>query len=133
MRPLDYARPVSFLADPILLALSGEAYARAAPEEAQGGRAKAAAAACVAVYWAISGASYLNSPWAKPLVRPLPGHDGRDWMVNSGLFRLDSRRRTPRMDLAALLIFATYPLWLWLGWDHGRRRRPRGPVRSSPT
>jgi hypothetical protein len=27
------------------------------------------------------------------------------------------------MHALAAVVFATYPLWLWLGWAHGRRAR----------
>jgi hypothetical protein len=36
------------------------------------------------------------------------------------------RRRSRREEALAFAVFASYPLWLWLGWDHGRRARPRG-------
>jgi hypothetical protein len=36
------------------------------------------------------------------------------------------RRRSARTDALAAAVFAAYPLAWWLGWDHGRRARPRG-------
>ncbi|HEX8068247.1 MAG TPA: hypothetical protein VF520_17165 [Thermoleophilaceae bacterium] len=126
---LAYARVVSFLVDPPLLVASGEAYARLAPEEAQGGLARAAAAACLALFWGVSGPLYLNARWTRPLWRLLPGRDGCDWIIRSGVLPVRPPRRDARLDAVVVALFATYPLWLWLGWDHGRRARPRPPGR----
>jgi hypothetical protein len=119
-------RPVSFLLDPPLLYASGAAYGRLVPEPAQGGFAAAAAAATLAVFVGTSASMYLNLGWTRPLARVFRARSGRDWMLNSGVLRLPHRRVGPRTHAAALLLFATYPLWLWLGWDHGRRARPHG-------
>lgn len=106
---------MSFLVDPPLLFASGAAYARAAPEEAQGGIARAAGAACLATFWGVGAWLYLAGPAS------------RGFMVNFPLLRVDARRRSAHMDAAAAGIFAAvYPLALWLGWDRGRRARPRG-------
>ena len=116
---------MSFLLDPPLLYASGEAYGRLAPESAQGGVAVAAGAATLAVFVGTSASLYANRAWTRPLVRLVRARDGRDWMLNSGVLRLPYRRVGARTHLAAAAAFATYPLWLWLGWDHGRRARPR--------
>jgi hypothetical protein len=42
-------------------------------------------------------------------------------MVNSGVLRIDADRLTPRGHAVCAAIFATYPLWLWLGVRHGER------------
>ena len=47
--------------------------------------------------------------------------NGRDFMVNFPGLRVDTQQSGPRMHLLAAAVFATYPLWLWLGWAHGRR------------
>ena len=49
----------------------------------------------------------------------------RDLMINSWIGDLDYKRPGPRTHALAALMFALYPLWWWLGWDHGRRARPR--------
>jgi hypothetical protein len=117
---------VSFLVDPPWLYANGRAYARLAPEEAQGGAAKAAGAACLAAFWTAGVSLYLNAPYTKPLWPLLPGRDGRDFMVNFPGLRVETRRRSGRLDAAAAAIFlVVYPLALWLGWDSGRRARPR--------
>jgi len=118
---------VSFLLDTPWLYANGRAYARLAPEEAQGGIATAAGAACLAAFWAGGASLYLNAPWTKPLWPLLPGRDGRDFMVNFPGLRVKTRRRTRRLDaVAAATLLGVYPMALWLGWDSGRRTRPRG-------
>jgi hypothetical protein len=118
---------VSFLVDPPWLYANGRAYARIAPEEAQGGIAKAAGAACLAAFWAVGASLYLNAPYTRPLRPLLPRGDGRDFMVNWPGLRVPAKRRTRGLDAGALVMFlVVYPLALWLGWDRGRRARPRG-------
>jgi hypothetical protein len=109
---------VSLLADPPLLFAQGDAYARLRP----GGRPVAPAAAVLAAFWGTSVSLYLNARWTRPLWPLLPGRDGRDFMVNFPGLRVDTRRAGPGMHALAAAVFATYPLWLWLGWAHGRRR-----------
>ena len=108
---------MSFLIDPPLLYLNGEAYARVAPR-----RAPLLGAATVGLFWVVSGALYLNQGWTRPLWRLCRARSGRDWMINSGVLRIDERRAGAGTHALALLIFATYPLWLVLGLRHGLRR-----------
>lgn len=108
---------MSFLIDPALLYLNGEAYARAAPE-----RAPQLGAATLALFWVVSGALYLDQRWTRPIWRLCRARSGRDWMINSGVLRVDERRVGAGTHALALLIFATYPLWLMLGLRNGRRR-----------
>jgi hypothetical protein len=28
------------------------------------------------------------------------------------------------LDRVRIAVAVTYPLWYWMGWDHGRRARP---------
>ena len=116
---------MSFLIDPPWLYANGEAYARMAPESAQGGVAEAAGVATIAAFWVTSISLYLNLPWTKPIWKACGARSGRDWMLNSGVFSFDHKRPGTRTHAVSALLFATYPLWLWLGWDHGRRARPR--------
>jgi hypothetical protein len=69
----------------------------------------------VIIFWAYSALLYLNAiyfPW------PLPRwYGGTDWMLNSGL-PLGLARSTTS-DLLAVVVFATYPLWFYLGTELG--------------
>jgi hypothetical protein len=116
---------MSFLTDPPALFASGEVYARAAPESAQGGMAQATGAVTVATFIACSVALYLELPLANTIARRLGTRSGRDLMINSWIADFEYKRPRPRMHALAALMFALYPLWWWLGWDHGRRARPR--------
>lgn len=117
---------MSFLVDPPLLYAAGEAYARGLPESAQGRQAGASGALCVATFLSVSVACWLERPEARPLWRAFGARSGREFMVSHGLFRWKRARRAgPREHALAALGFATYPLWFRLGWDHGRRARPR--------
>ena len=113
---------MSFLIDPPWLYANGRAYARLAPERAQGRAAAAAGAATIAGFWAVSVSLYLNRRWTGPIARVCRAEDGRDWMLNSGVFRFDYRRAGPRTHAVAALLFATYPLWLRLGERAARRQ-----------
>jgi hypothetical protein len=112
---------VSFLIDPPWLYANGRAYARLAPEHAQGRTAAAVGAATMAGFWAVSVSLYLNRRWTKPIWEACRAEDGRDWMLNSGVFRFDHERAGKPTHATAAALFASYPLFLWLGWRHGRR------------
>jgi hypothetical protein len=114
---------MSFLIDPPWLYANGRAYVRLAPKNAHQGRiATAAGAATIAAFWAVSISLYLNRAWTHPIARACRAETGRDWMLNSGVLKLDHRRVGPRTHAISAALFATYPLWLWLGWRDGRRR-----------
>jgi hypothetical protein len=114
---------VSFLIDAPWLYTNGQVYARLAPESAQGDVAKRLGAATIALFWIVSVSLYLNRPWTDRIAKACRADNGRDWMLNSGVLRIDHRRAGPRMHALAALIFLTYPLWLWLGFARGRRAR----------
>ena len=42
-------------------------------------------------------------------------------MINSGVLKLDADHAATRGHAISAAIFATYPLWLWLGLRHGKR------------
>jgi hypothetical protein len=120
-------RRVSIEIDPLLLMADGEAYARLLPESAQGGAATVTGALTVVTFWLGAAAFWFDHPITAPLRRQLGYGSGREFMLRFPLpDRGRRRRRDPREDVLALAVFASYPLWWWLGWDHGRRRRPRG-------
>ena len=67
------------------------------------------------IFWTYSSLLYVDViyfPWPLP---KLAG--GNDWMLNSGL-PLDLTRTTAS-DLVGVVIFATYPLWFYLGAQLG--------------
>jgi hypothetical protein len=111
------------LIDPPWLYANGQAYARLAPAAAQGNTARGIGAATVAVFWLVSVSLYLNRRWTAPLAKACRAEDGRDWMLNSGVFRFDPSAAGPRTHAASALIFLTYPLWLALGYRRGLRAR----------
>jgi hypothetical protein len=112
---------VSFLIDPPWLYANGRAYAQLAPERAQGRTAAALGAATIGAFWAVSISLYANRRWTRPIWRLCRADDGRDWMLNSGVFRLDHAHAGPATHATSAALFASYPLWLWLGWRDGRR------------
>jgi hypothetical protein len=116
-------QPVSIVVDPPSLLASGELYARALPESAQGGAAKAAGALATAVAWGAAAAFWFDHPLTRPVGRQLGYRSGREFMLRFPLPDRGrrARRGDPREDALALVAFASYPLWLWLGWQHGRR------------
>lgn len=114
---------MSFLIDAPCLYANGEAYARLAPESAQGNVARAVAAATIAGFWGLSIPLYLNANWTKPVWKAAKAKSGRDWMINSRVLRVDHKRKDPATHLVAGALFATYPLWLLAGYRNGRRAR----------
>ena len=114
---------MSFLIDPPWLYATGRAYGHLMPERTPAARALHTATAGTFLVTSIS--LYLNRPWTRGIWEACRAQDGRDWMLNSGVFRIDHRRAGPRTHVIAALLFATYPLWLRLG-ERSARRRPSG-------
>jgi hypothetical protein len=121
-------RAVSFLVDPPLLLADGELFARALPEGAQGRGALVAGALTTGVFWAAAAAFWVDHPAVAPARKAFGYRSGREFMLRYPLPERARRRRRRdrREDAVALAALAAYPLWWWLGWDHGRRARPRG-------
>ena len=109
---------MSFLIDPPWLYANGRAIAAVETDER---RAKALLAGTMGVFWGVSIPLYLNQRWTRPVWRACRAQSGRDWMLNSGVLKLDHARPSRRTHAVSAAIFATYPLWLWLGYRHGRR------------
>ena len=110
---------MSFLVDPPWLYANGRAYAAAGGPD--GRPAAALGAATIGAFWAVSVSLYLNKRWTKPIWKACRAEDGRDWMLNSGVLRLDHRNAGPGTHAVSALLFATYPYWLWKGYRDGRR------------
>lgn len=124
---------MSFLLDPPLLAAAGFAIERTCGRRGCG---DAASAGTLGTFWAVSGAL-----WADVEARPLRllwstmgSADGRDFMVNSGVLSLSvPRPARGRHHAAAVALFATYPLALWLGRRLARSRRAAPASTLEPT
>jgi hypothetical protein len=114
---------VSFLIDPPWLYANGRAYGAITRQSPDQKRDALFLGGTMAAFWGVSGALYLEQPWTKPLWRLCRASSGRDWMLNSGVLRIDARRSGTATHVASALIFATYPYWLWRGLRAGRGRR----------
>jgi hypothetical protein len=106
---------MSFLIDGPWLYANGRVISRL-PEPAR----KPLAVATIATFWSAGVATYLDKPWMRWLWRAFPSSDGRDFMINSGVLNLDHRSDPRKADAISTAVFATYPLWLWLGMRRGR-------------
>ena len=84
--------------------------------------AKPLGAATVAAFYSVSIPLYKNSPKTHRIARACGAESGRDWMLNSGVLKLHHRNPGTRTHAAAAALFATYPLFMWLGLRHGSRR-----------
>jgi hypothetical protein len=114
---------MSFYADPLMLMADGELWARL-PESAQGRAAQVAGSVTTGVLLAAAVGTYLDHDWTKPLWKPFGAKNGTDFMLAWPFAHGKRRRRSTSTDVVAAVMFASYPLYWWLGWDHGRRRRP---------
>ena len=120
---------MSFLIDPPLLYAGGRAYASTTPKDSA--RDAAVAAGAMALFWGVSVSLYLNKRWTKPIWWLCRAESGRDWMLNSGVLRLDWRRAGRLTHLISAAIFVTYPYWLWRGLRDGRVRATAPPSPAS--
>jgi hypothetical protein len=102
---------MSFLIDPPWLYVNGRVLAATAPPE----KRAPLAAGTVAVFLITSVGLYLNARWTRPIWRLCRARSGRDWMLNSGVLNIDADRAGTPTHLLSGALFATYPLWLWLG------------------
>ena len=117
----------SFLLDPPMLAASGWLSAkltgRMTPEHRRSAR-KALGVGTVAIFWATSVSLYLNREWTRWIWEMCRAESGRDWMLNSGVFRFDHRNPSRRTHVVSAAILATYPAWFAAGVKAGARREP---------
>ncbi len=116
---------MSFLLDPPLLVASGALIERALPEE----KRDLAEAATMGTFFAVSLALYLEAPGLGLFWKPFGSRNGRDFMINSGVFGVDTGDAGWRTDVVSAAIYATYPFFLKLGRHIGRR----GPTTSGAT
>jgi hypothetical protein len=80
------------------------------------------AAGTLAAFWGLSIPLYLNRRWTRPIWEACRAESGRDWMINSGVLRLEHRSPGAAGHALSAAIFVTYPLWLWLGLRHRARQ-----------
>ena len=120
---------MSFLIDPPWLFATGVTYGKLMPERTP--LARNIHTATAGAFLATSISLYLNRPWTRPIWEACRAEDGRDWMLNSGVFKFDHKRVGRRTHLLSALAFTTYPWWLWLGervargsWSSKRLRSP---------
>jgi hypothetical protein len=111
---------MSFLIDPPWLYATGRVYGRLMPEHTPVARTIHTATA--GAFLATSISLYLNRPWTRPIWEACRAEDGRDWMLNSGVFKVDHKHVDKRVHIASALVFLTYPWWLRLGERAGRGR-----------
>lgn len=109
---------MSFLIDPPWLYANGRAIAAVTEDDET---ARKLGVATMAVFWGVSIPLYLNQGWTERIWRACRATSGRDWMLNSGVFRFDHERPSDTTHKVSAAIFATYPLWLYLGYRAGRR------------
>ncbi|OBH84086.1 hypothetical protein [Mycobacterium sp. E2989] len=102
---------MSFLLDPPLLFASGLLIERRLPAEQRA----AAEAATLGVFFGGSFGLYNNVPGLGVLWRPFRARNGRDFMWNSGVFRVNTAKADWPLHAAAAAIFATYPFFIKLG------------------
>ena len=73
----------------------------------------------LALFWIISLSLYFNLPWVVWMAKLCRAQNGRDWMINSGVFHFNVVSPPEITLVISGFLFATYPLWLWLGIQAG--------------
>src|SRR4051794_41882613 len=114
---------MSFYADPVLLFLDGEGYARL-PESAQGGAAKVVGGTTVGLMLAAGVATYLDQPWTKRLWKPFGAKTGTHFMLAWPFAHGKRRRRTRETGARAGPGFAAHPFPGGVRGGPGRPGRP---------
>ncbi len=103
---------MSFVLDPPLLVAAGAAIERSVDDPRT---ARALRAGTVATFIGVSAALYANAPGLRALWAPFGARSGREFMLTSGLARVDEAAMTPARHALALSLFALYPAWSALG------------------
>lgn len=120
----------SFLIDPPWLVSLGFVYgkvtARIADENKRAKARRFLDVSTIAVFYVTSISLYFNLEWTRWIWEMCKAKSGRDWMINSGVFRFDPENVSPRGHAISAALFATYPLALKLGYKlAGRGGRKR--------
>jgi hypothetical protein len=115
----------SFLLDPPMLVGSGWLATRLTAGLRGRRRRQAQRAlefATVGGFVVTSASLYLNLGWTRWIWELCRAESGRDWMLNSGVFRFEHERPSRRVHVVSAAILATYPLWYRLGVRLGGSR-----------
>lgn len=77
---------------------------------------KVLGAITILLFWVVAGSLYLNLGWFDWMWQ-WTGRavNGRDFMINSGVFFFEYVYTVGVIDMVALVLFALYPLWLYCG------------------
>src|SRR5687767_8255134 len=110
---------MSFLIDGPWLYANGRAIAAVTGDDEDA--ARPLLAGTIALFLGVSVPLYLNVGWTERIWRACRARSGRDWMINSGVLRIDETKVSRRGHLLSAAIFSTYPLWLLAGYRRGRR------------
>lgn len=116
----------SFLIDPPWLVSIGYLYGRATRRLVKDGEKRKKVRrfldlATLGAFYVTSISLYFNLEWTRWIWEMCRAESGRDWMINSGVFKFDHRNVSPRGHAVSAAIFATYPLWLKLGYRLAER------------
>lgn len=83
-------------------------------------------AGTLGAFYGVSLSMYFEARWVRPFWKFTGASTGRDWIVNSRIFRFDTSKMGLKEHGLAAAAFASYPLWLLVGIFLGdliRRRR----------
>lgn len=114
---------MSFIIDPPLLAATGAAIERTIGDQRV---TRALEVGIVATFMGVSLALYANAPGLRAIWSPFGARSGREFMLTTGLAKIDERAMGRRHHAVALCQFALYPLWFRLGATAARRLEGRG-------
>lgn len=84
---------------------------------------KLLSAATIAVFYITSVSLYFNMEWTRWIWEMCGAESGRDWMINSGVFKFDHENVSGKGHALAALMFLTYPVWLKAGFKLADRKK----------
>ncbi len=110
---------MSFLLDPVLLVLCGAVIVWIRNRwlyRVSIHATKVLGVVAVVLFWIVAGSLYLNLGWFDWLwLWTGWAMNGRDFMINSGVFKFEYINTAGLIDGIAFVLFLVYPLWLYLG------------------
>ena len=117
----------SFLIDPPWLVSLGYLYAKATSKlvKDEGKRLKTRKFldySTIGIFYVTSISLYFDLEWVRWIWEMVNAKSGRDWMINSGVFKFDYENVSPKGHAICAGIFATYPLALKLGYKLAERK-----------